>query len=125
MQRVLLIVDDSDQLAATLEIALSGLPNLRIASVSDGAQALGVLDTGAPVCALVTDLNMPRMDGFELIRRVRADGKLARIPIVAVSGDTDPRTPSRVRELGADAFFAKPFSPAQLRDALGRLTGWI
>jgi CheY-like chemotaxis protein len=66
---------------------------------------------------------MPRMDGFELIERVRADPRLAGLPIIAVSGDTDPRTPARARELGADAFFSKPFSPAGLRQALVRLIG--
>jgi CheY-like chemotaxis protein len=61
------------------------------------------------------------MDGFELIGRIRADGRLAGLPIIAVSGDTDPRTPVRARALGADAFFAKPFSPAGLCERLARL----
>jgi CheY-like chemotaxis protein len=123
MQRVVLIVDDTDHLAATLEVALSGLPETEVAPVSDGAEALKMLAGAAAVCALVTDLRMPRMDGFELIERVRADPRLAGLPIIAVSGDTDPRTPARARELGADAFFPKPFSPAGLRQALVRLIG--
>jgi CheY-like chemotaxis protein len=123
MQRVVLIVDDTDHLAATLEVALSGLPETEVVPASDGAEALKMLDGGAAVCALVTDLRMPRMDGFELIERVRADPRLAGLPIIAVSGDTDPRTPARARRLGADAFFSKPFSPAGLRQALVRLIG--
>jgi CheY-like chemotaxis protein len=123
MQRVVLIVDDTDHLAATLEVALSGLPETEVVPVSDGAEALKMLDGDAAVCALVTDLRMPRMDGFELIERVRADPRLAGLPIIAVSGDTDPRTPARARQLGADAFFSKPFSPAGLRQALVRLIG--
>jgi len=123
MQRVVLIVDDTDHLAATLEVALSNLPETGVVSASDGAEALKMLDGGAAVCALVTDLRMPRMDGFELIERVRADPRLAGLPIIAVSGDTDPRTPARARRLGADTFFSKPFSPAGLRRALVRLIG--
>ncbi len=123
MQRVVLIVDDTDHLAATLEVALSGLPQTEVVSVSDGAEALEMLDGGAAVCALVTDLRMPRMDGFELIERVRASPRLAGLPIIAVSGDTDPSTPARARQLGADGFFSKPFSPAGLRQALARLIG--
>jgi CheY-like chemotaxis protein len=61
---------------------------------------------------MVTDLNMPRMDGYELIGRVRADQKLSGMPIIVVSADTDPATPERVAALGVEAFFPKPFSPA-------------
>jgi CheY-like chemotaxis protein len=66
-------------------------------------------------------LNMPRMDGFELIRRVREDGRFLGTPIIVVSADTDPATPGRIAELGVDAFFAKPFSPAQVRRKLEQL----
>ena len=121
MQRLVLIVDDSDQLAATLEVALSGQPDLSVLLARDGLEALQVLENRADVRALVTDLQMPRMDGFELIGRVRADGRLAGLPIIAISGDTDPRTPARAREIGADAFFGKPFSPAGLCAKLARL----
>jgi CheY-like chemotaxis protein len=70
---------------------------------------------------VVTDLNMPRMDGYELIRRVRADQRLSGMPIIVVSADTDPATPERVVALGAEAFFAKPFSPALVRRKLEQL----
>jgi CheY-like chemotaxis protein len=78
-------------------------------------------DSGDPVRAMVTDLHMPRIDGFELIERVRADPRHSRIPIIALSGDSDPGTPDRLRRLGADAFFAKPYSPAAVRDKLEQL----
>ena len=71
--------------------------------------------------AIVTDLNMPRMDGFELIRRIREDDKLAATPIIVVSADTDPATPQRIAQLGVNAFFAKPFSPAQVRRKLEQI----
>lgn len=117
----MLIVDDSDQLAATLEVALSGYPGLAVLRAKDGQEALEILESRPDVRALVTDLQMPRMDGFELIGRIRADGRLGRLPIIAVSGCTDPRTPARARQIGADAFFGKPFSPAGLCERLARL----
>jgi CheY-like chemotaxis protein len=61
------------------------------------------------------------MDGFELIRRVRAHRELAGMPIVVVSADTDPETPERVAQLGAAAFFSKPYSPAQVRRKLEQI----
>jgi CheY-like chemotaxis protein len=120
--RSVLIVEDSENSAAMLEIAFLGIPNVAILQTASAVEAMRILDSGdAHVSVIVTDLNMPRMDGFELIRRVRADRRLANLPIIVVSADTDPTTPTRVAELGVDAFFPKPFSPAQVRRKLEQL----
>ena len=74
-----------------------------------------------PLAAVVTDLHMPRIDGYELIQRLRAEPRFAAVPIVVISGDTDLETPGRLRRLGADAFFAKPFSPNAVRQTLEHL----
>ena len=118
--RKVLIVEDVDTCATTLEIAFLAIPDITIVSVPSAGQALEILRHGA-VSALVTDLHMPRMDGFELIRTVRADSRFARLPVIVISGDTDPRTPERLRQLGADAFFSKPYSPAAVREKLEHL----
>uniref|UniRef100_Q01RV4 Response regulator receiver protein n=1 Tax=Solibacter usitatus (strain Ellin6076) TaxID=234267 RepID=Q01RV4_SOLUE len=120
--RSVLVVEDSENSAAMLEIAFLGIPNVAVLLTESAVEAMRILDSGdAHVNVIVTDLNMPRMDGFELIRRVRADCRLANLPIIVVSADTDPTTPSRVAELGVDAFFPKPFSPAQVRRKLEQL----
>ncbi len=117
-----LIVDDSENAAAMLEIALVGIPGVSVRLVPDALEALRVLADGGPaVEAIVTDLNMPRMDGYELIRRVRENKKMSATPIIVVSADTDPATPQRVVQLGASAFFPKPFSPSQVRRKLEQL----
>jgi CheY-like chemotaxis protein len=61
------------------------------------------------------------MDGFELIETVRSDPRYGRLPIIVLSGDTDPSTPERVRRLGANAFFSKPYSPAEVRNKVKEL----
>jgi CheY-like chemotaxis protein len=120
--RAVLIVEDCENSAETLQIALLGIPNLRVLLACSGPEALRILaGAGSTVGAVITDLNMPRMDGFELIRRIRADHELAATPIVVVSADTDPATPERTRQLGAAAFFPKPFSPAEVRRKLEQL----
>ncbi len=116
------MVEDSENSAAMLEIALSGIPAVTILLAPSALEAWRILNTqGSSISAIVTDLNMPRMDGFELIRRVRADGRLAATPIVVVSADTDPATPRRIAQLGVDAYFTKPFSPAQVRRKLEQI----
>ncbi len=122
MSRVVLIVEDSEQCAVTLEIALTALPGTIVSRFSSGEEALEFLRsaTGAVnVCAVLTDLHMPRMDGFELIGRIRS--LAAGLPIIVLSADTDPATPERVRQLGANAFFSKPFSPGEVRKKLEQL----
>ena len=120
--RAVLIVEDSENSAATLEIALLAIPGVSVLLAASALEALRILDrAGEPVSAVVTDLNMPRMDGFELIQRIREDRRLASVPIVVVSADTDPATPQRVAALGACAFFPKPYSPAEVRRKLEQL----
>ena len=117
-----LIVEDSENSASMLEMAFLGIPDVQVVQAPSGVEALRILDAAAtPVRAVVTDLNMPRMDGFELIRRIRSDMRLRATPIIVVSADTDPETPRRVAALGVDAFFPKPFSPAQVRRTLEQL----
>ena len=120
MERTVLIVEDSDTTADTLEIALLSLPDLSVTHAPSGRKAWQLFQHER-VSAIITDLHMPHLDGFELIERVRAAGKPAYVPIIVVSGDSDPDTPERVRRLGADAYFAKPYSPAAVRETLERL----
>ena len=120
--RAVLIVEDSENNAATLEIAFLSIPGLSIRMATSGVEALRILegDNGA-INAVVTDLNMPRMDGFELIRRIRQHRTRSTTPIIVVSADTDPNTPDRIAQLGVSAFFPKPYSPAQVRRKLEQI----
>jgi CheY-like chemotaxis protein len=120
--RPVLIVEDSENNAAMLEMALLGIPGIIVLMASSALEALRIMDSsGAAIQAVVTDLNMPRVDGFELIRRIREDRRLSTTPIVVVSADTDPDTPERVARLGVSAFFPKPYSPAALRRKLEQI----
>jgi CheY-like chemotaxis protein len=120
MELLVMIVDDAEWLAANLEVALFALPDVRIIRAASGGAAWDLFRKQA-VSALITDLRMPGMDGFELIARVRAAAHTRTIPIIVVSADDAPATRDRVRQLGANAFFAKPCSPAALRKTLEEL----
>lgn len=121
MSRTVLIVDDNDCFSAALEVALLGIPELDVCTVGSAHAALGKLAEDPSVAALITDLHMPRIDGFELITRVRSDSRHERLPIMVISGDSDRTTPDRVRRLGANAYFSKPYSPQAVRHTLEQL----
>src|SRR5262249_22960745 len=117
--RTVLIVEDSENNASTLEIALSGIPHLSVLWASSAAEALRILTTHNPaVDAVITDLNMPRMDGIEMIHQIRGNAQLKATPIIVVSADTRPDTPDILEWLGVAAFFPKPYSPAKVRHKL-------
>jgi CheY-like chemotaxis protein len=120
MARTVLIVEDTEICRDALELALTQLPDVAVESVATAEEALQCL-ASREVCALITDLDLPRMDGFALIETVRSQPRRALLPILVISGDTDPRTPARIASLGANAYFSKPYSPAEVRQKLERL----
>ena len=117
MSRRILIVEDADTAATTLEIALTSIPGVQVDRVRDGLRALEYLapESGHTVDLDITDLDMPFLDGYELIGRLRGQRQLARLPILVVSGEGDPQTGERVLRLGANAYFPKPWSPLAMR----------
>jgi two-component system chemotaxis response regulator CheY len=70
---------------------------------------------------IVTDINMPRMDGFGFMEAVRKDNKYRAIPILVLTTESDAAKKARAREAGATGWIIKPFNPAKLVDALRRV----
>lgn len=83
----------------------------------DPLEALGVAASRRPA-AIVTDLAMPSFDGWEFVRRLKADARTSGIPILMVSGHADQITQERAEREGCARFFAKPCIPAELEQAL-------
>ncbi|MGD0498126.1 MAG: response regulator [Bryobacteraceae bacterium] len=114
-----LIVDDTALSAAALELACSGIPGMEVKSVSSAQEAVRILDDpNTAVRAVLTDIRMPAMDGFDLICFIRSHRRHIKMPVIVVTADTDPETPERASRLGANAFFGKPFSPRAVRRTL-------
>lgn len=120
--RVVIVIDDNDACAETLEIALDNLPGCQPRRVHGALLALALMRRcPAEVAAVVTDLHLAQSSGLDLIREVRADADLSDIPIILISGDTDPMLSERAITIGANAFFGKPYSPAAVRKKLEQL----
>jgi len=113
----ILIVDDSATTRAMVKrtIRMAGLPVLEIQDASNGKAALEMLQS-APVNLILADLNMPEMDGFEMIRRLRASDTLKRIPIVVLSASPSAEAFARLEHV--NGFLAKPFTPEAVRDVI-------
>jgi CheY-like chemotaxis protein len=115
-RRVLVVDDDPDARLMFRLILESG--GYMVDEAKDGVAAMILIRDLAPDL-VVTDMVMPRMDGPELISRIRADEKIAGVSILAVTGHPE----ARERAAGADALLGKPFDRAQLLALVDRLTG--
>jgi two-component system chemotaxis response regulator CheY len=119
-----LITDDSPAMRRFLRrvIELSGFPLSACFEAGDGAEALALLQNEW-VDAILTDINMPGVDGEELLRRLAADEKLRGIPAIVVSTDATANRIARLLALGARGYVTKPFLPETLRTELERTLG--
>jgi two-component system chemotaxis response regulator CheY len=120
----ILIVDDSPAMRAFIRrvVKLSGIEVDRYFEAANGAEGLEQLASN-PVDAVLTDINMPVMDGEEFVRRMRADGTTKSIPVVVISTDATVHRIQTMQALGAMGYLQKPFGPEQLRNELDRVLG--
>ena len=116
----ILVVDDAEDCIATLHLALETLPGVVIRPALSAEAALADLES-ATFAAVITDIHLPEMTGLELVARIRENPRFRSLPILVVSADADPSTPGRALGLGANAYFAKPFSPGAMRKKLEEL----
>jgi len=119
-----LLVDDSPAMRAFIRrvMVLSGFDLDSCVEAGDGAEALEQLRQKT-VDVILTDINMPHMDGEELLRRLSEDPRLRDIPAIVVSTDSTKPRILRMIGLGAQGYIAKPFSPESLREALEKVLG--
>ena len=117
--RVLVIEDDA-QLRQVMGVFLRGLGVEVLAEIPDGKAALDHLsaDDHEPPDLILTDCQMPRMDGISLVRHLRARGD--RTPVIMISGQQDPRVVALAYEAGVDEYLPKPLTSETLTMALGR-----
>ena len=109
MQRTVLVVDDDPHIRDLLTFAL-GKAGLATREAGDGEAALAAIAERAPDLVIL-DINMPRMDGIEVCRRIRAQGQ---IPVLFLSSRDDEIDRILGIELGADDYVVKPFSPREV-----------
>ena len=117
MKRIL-IVEDSPTMRALLNSALEGLEvPVKITEASSGFEALRCLPR-EPFDLIVTDINMPDINGLELVAFAKSNHAYQSIPLIIVSTEGADRDRERGLELGADAYLVKPFEPENLREVV-------
>lgn len=119
MTRTIMTVDDSPSMRALLRMALAA-EGYAVSQAEDGVDALERIDEASPDL-VITDINMPRMDGFGLIEQVRAHPRWGNLPILVLSTEFSDEKKQRARSAGATGWIVKPFDPAKLNAAVRRV----
>ena len=117
-RRVVLVIEDIPHVVQLIRGALADL-SLEVVATTNGEEGLVQAAELDPTVVLL-DLGLPGMDGFEVLRRLRADAATSDLPVIVVTAHADSETAAQVRALGADEFVAKPFRPSELRRFLDR-----
>lgn len=112
MGKTILAADDSESIRQMIRFSLQGAGH-ELIEVSDGAQALAWLESQA-ADLIITDLDMPKLDGLSLIRKLRAMPDYRRVPVVVLTTESDGAVKQKARAAGATGWITKPFTPRQL-----------
>jgi two-component system chemotaxis response regulator CheY len=115
----ILTVDDSRTMRDMLRLALVKA-GFHVTEAVDGAHGLEVLSE-ARADVIITDINMPRLDGFGFIEAVREDAAYRATPILVLTTESDPAKKNRARQAGATGWIVKPFHPDKLVEAIRRV----
>ena len=119
MTKTILTVDDSRTMRDMQHLALTEA-GFRVVQAVDGVDGLEALDA-AQADIIITDINMPRLDGFGFIEGVRKNDKHRATPILVLTTESDAAKKQRARDAGATGWIVKPFNPEKLIDAIRRV----
>ncbi|MEN9627182.1 MAG: hypothetical protein RJA10_408 [Pseudomonadota bacterium] len=120
MTKTVLIVDDSFSLRTVVKIALERA-GYSVLEAADGQQGLATLEKAQKVHLIVSDVNMPNMNGIEMLKQVKQHARHKFVPVIMLTTEDQTEKKEQGRQAGAKAWICKPFDPPQLLDAVSKL----
>jgi two-component system chemotaxis response regulator CheY len=117
-----LLVEDSPMMRQLVSFALGRVKGLRVVEADDGVDGIRKLG-GGRFDIIVTDINMPILDGLKLIQRVRNDPKHKDTPVVIITTESAAEDRARAMELGANAYITKPIQAPDVIATVKKLLG--
>ncbi len=112
MKKKILIIDDELSIRMLLENYIGKTYN--IVTKTDGVDGIKYLEEGNIPDLIVADIQMPNLDGYELLKQVRASGYFGNIPMIMLSGIESSQERVKCLRIGADDYIVKPFNPEEL-----------
>ena len=118
----IMVVDDMSTSRGLITQALDGFGIRQVESAADGESALNKLAQW-PVHLVISDMNMPGMNGLQLLHALRSNARTGKVGFLLITGKADQNIIETGKKLGMNNFLAKPFQPADLRKAIEAIVG--
>jgi len=117
------LIADDDPVMRHLVTTIVKQQDCEVVVVNDGREAYRILQSDSQFRAAILDMTMPFLEGLDLIRYMRSEKRLMRIPIMMITAEQDIKLMASSFSAGATAFLPKPFTPEQLQSAIRMLIG--
>ena len=117
-----MIVDDSKTIRQQVSFTLQK-GGYEVVEAEDGKDGLAKLQASPDIAMVISDVNMPNMNGLEMVEAIRADAKISGIPVVMLTTEGATDLIDRAKKAGAKGWLVKPFKPEQLVAAVQKLAG--
>jgi two-component system chemotaxis response regulator CheY len=118
----ILVIDDSWTVREQVRTALTAA-GYELLEAADGVEGLQKLTLHADVALVLCDVNMPRMNGLDLLDHLKRTGRIEGLPFLLLTSEAQPTLIDRARKAGAKAWIVKPFQPSMLLAAIRKLIG--
>ena len=118
-KKTILVVDDMPANIAVLVAILKASYQVRVAKT--GGQAVKIARAAKPLDLILLDVEMPEMDGYEVLEQLSADDSTRAIPVIFVTGHSDPEQRQKGLDLGAQGYLTKPVEPAVVLDKVAEV----
>lgn len=121
MSKKILIIDDSATVRHQVRTALAE-GGFEVLEANDGVEGLAAISACEQLAAVICDVNMPRMDGLQMLKIVSSQGRLAKLPVLMLTTEGQPALVKQAKEAGAKGWMVKPFKPEHLVATMQKLT---
>lgn len=121
MSKKILVVDDSNTIRQQVGMCLSGA-GYAVVEAADGAEGFEAIKSQSDIAMVICDVNMPNMNGIEMLEAVQKEGKSGKPPVVMLTTEGQPALIKRAKSAGAKGWIVKPFKPDMLLAAAKKLT---
>jgi two-component system chemotaxis response regulator CheY len=122
MGKKIIVVDDSSTIRQQVSATLSEA-GFEVVQATDGIDGIRTIEANQDASMVICDVNMPNMNGVQMLATVKANARYALLPIVMLTTEGDPALVKEARSAGAKGWLAKPFKPEMLLATVRKLTG--
>jgi two-component system chemotaxis response regulator CheY len=110
----ILVIDDSDTIRDQLKNVFSGKPDIQVIEAENGLVGLNQLQAHPDIALIISDVNMPEMDGLTMVKRIAAAGTHVGIPIIMLTTEVSKELKDEAKLNGVRGWIIKPFTPDKL-----------